>query len=177
LRIIGGKYKGRIIGVSRNFRGRPTTDFARESLFNILNNSVDFEMVTVLDLFGGSGSISFEFASRGCTSIDIVDIDFHALKTIDTMAAKLGISGMRTIRSDYARYLKSCLKKYNIIFADPPYAMKELRELPNLVLSSSLLEMEGRFILEHPKDYDFSGHSHFTEHRKYGNVNFSFFRS
>ena len=176
MRIIGGKYKGRIIEVSRNFKGRPTTDFARESLFNILNNSIDFETVKVLDLFGGSGSISFEFASRGCPSVDVVDIDFHSLKAIDEMAAKLGITGMRTIRSDSFSYLKSCRKKYDIIFADPPYAMKELPELPDLVMRSSLLEKEGRFILEHPKEYDFSGHPNFTDHRKYGNVNFSFFR-
>jgi 16S rRNA (guanine966-N2)-methyltransferase len=176
LRIIAGKYKGRIIEISRNFKGRPTTDYARESLFNILNNSIDFETVSVLDLFGGSGSISFEFASRGCPSIDVVDVDSRTLKTIDEMVAKLGISGMRTIHSDYVRYLKSCRKKYDIIFADPPYAMKELPELPDRVMNSSLLNKEGRFILEHPKDYVFSAYAYFTEHRKYGNVNFSFFR-
>jgi len=176
LRIISGKYKGRIIIISRNFKGRPTTDFARESLFNILNNIIDFETVRVLDLFGGSGSISFEFASRGCPSVDVVDIDFHSLKAIDEMAAKLGITGMKTIRSDSLRYMKSCRKKYDIVFADPPYEMKELPELPDMVMTSSLLEKEGRFILEHPRKYDFSGHPHFTQHRKYGNVNFSFFR-
>jgi 16S rRNA (guanine966-N2)-methyltransferase len=176
LRIIGGKYKGRIIGISRNFKGRPTTDFARESLFNILNNTIDFDTIRVLDLFAGSGSISFEFASRGCPSLDVVDIDFRTLKAIDEMALKLGITGMKTIRSDSFQYLKSCRKKYTIVFADPPYAMKELKELPDRVIHSSLLEENGIFILEHPKEYDFSGHPHFTEHRKYGNVNFSFFR-
>ncbi|MBP1669184.1 MAG: putative methyltransferase [Bacteroidetes bacterium] len=176
MRIIGGKYKGRIIGVSRNFKGRPTTDFARESLFNILNNTVDFETISVLDLFGGSGSISFEFASRGCPSVDVVDIDFHSLKAIDEMVLKLRIKGIRTIRSDGFAYLKSCRKKYGIIFADPPFAMKELPELPERVLHAALLEKEGRFILEHPKEYDFSGHPHIVDHRKYGNVHFSFFR-
>jgi 16S rRNA (guanine(966)-N(2))-methyltransferase RsmD len=176
LRIIGGKYKGRIIEISRNYKGRPTTDFARESLFNILNNTTDFDTVRVLDLFGGSGSISFEFASRGCLSVDVVDIDFHSLKAIDEMTLKLGITGLRAIRSDSFKYLKSCRKKYDIIFADPPYAMKELPELPDRVIHSSLLENDGRFILEHPKEYNFSGHPYFTEHRKYGNVNFSFFR-
>jgi len=176
LRIIGGKYKGRIIEISRNFRGRPTTDFARESLFNILNNYIDFEMVKVLDLFGGSGSISFEFASRGSPSIDVVDIDSHTLRAIDEMAAKLGIPGMKTIRSDSVRYLKLCRKEYDIIFADPPYAMKDLPKLPDQVMQSSLLGTEGIFILEHPKEYNFSEHANFTDHRKYGNVNFSFFR-
>lgn len=176
MRIIGGKYKGRIIGVSRNFKGRPTTDFARGSLFNILNNTIDFETVSVLDLFGGSGSISFEFASRGCPSIDVVDLDFHSLKAIDETVLKLGINGLRTIRSDIFAYLKSCRKKYSIVFADPPYAIRELPELPDLVMRSALLENGGRFILEHPKEYDFSGHPHFRDHRKYGNVHFSFFR-
>jgi len=176
LRIIGGKYKGRIIGISRNFKGRPTTDFAREGLFNILNNTIDFDTVKVLDLFGGSGSISFEFISRGCSSVDVVDVDFQSLKAIDEMALKLGITALRTIRSDSFKYLKSCRKKYSIIFADPPYALKELPELPDRVIHSSLLEKDGRFILEHPKEYNFAGHAYFTEHRKYGNVNFSFFR-
>jgi 16S rRNA (guanine966-N2)-methyltransferase len=176
LRIIGGKYKGRIIEISRNFSGRPTTDFARESLFNILNNYIDFETVKVLDLFGGSGSISFEFASRGSPSVDVVDIDSHTLRAIDEMAAKLGIPGMKTIRSDSVRYLKLCRKEYDIIFADPPYAMKDLPELPDQVMQSSLLGSEGIFILEHPKEYIFSGHPNFTDHRRYGNVNFSFFR-
>jgi len=176
LRIIGGKYKGRIIDISRNFKARPTTDFARESLFNILMNIIDFDEVKVLDLFGGTGSISFEFASRGSTSVDIVDLDYHSLKAINEMAGKLGITGMRTIRSDVFRYIKSCHNKYDIIFADPPYALKDLDTLPDLVFNSSILETDGRFILEHPKGFVFSGNSHFTEHRKYGNVNFSFFR-
>ena len=176
MRIIGGKYKGRIIGVSRYFKARPTTDFAKESLFNILSNVIDFEDVKVLDLFGGTGSISFEFASRGCTSIDIVDLDSRSLKTIDEMAGNLGITGMRTIRSDVFRYLKSCTDNYDIVFADPPYTLKELSILPDRVFGSSILNMDGRFILEHPKGLDFSGHPYFAEHRKYGNVNFSFFR-
>lgn len=176
MRIIGGKYKGRNIEISRKFKGRPTTDFARESLFNILNNIIDFETVHVLDLFGGSGSISFEFASRGCMAVDIVDKDIHTLKAIDEMAARLMITGMRTIRFDSIRFLKTSRVQYDLVFADPPYAMKELPELPDLVMQSSLLVENGLFILEHPKDHDFSGHLHFRDHRKYGNVHFSFFR-
>jgi 16S rRNA (guanine966-N2)-methyltransferase len=176
LRIIGGKYKGRIIEIKRNFKSRPTTDFAREGLFNILANFIDFETVRVLDLFGGSGSISLEFVSRGCSSVDVVDIDFHSLETIHEMAAKLGVTAITTIRSDSLTYLKSCRKKYDIIFADPPYAMKELKELPGRVMESSLLEADGRFILEHPGRFDFSGNPHFMDSRRYGNVNFSFFR-
>jgi 16S rRNA (guanine966-N2)-methyltransferase len=176
LRIIGGKYKGRIIGVSRSFKARPTTDFARESLFNILSNFLEFEKVKVLDLFGGTGSISFEFASRGCTSIDVVDLDIHSLKAINEMVDKLGITGLRTLRAEAFTYVRSCHKKYDIVFADPPYALAELPSIPDRVFGSSILEPGGRLMLEHPKSFDFSGHAHFTEHRKYGNVNFSFFR-
>jgi 16S rRNA (guanine966-N2)-methyltransferase len=176
LRIIGGKYKGRIIQTDRNFKARPTTDFARESLFNILNNVIDFESVRVLDLFGGSGSISFEFVSRGCLVVDLVDIDFHSLKTVDAMAATLGVKGIRAIRSDVFKYIKTCPVKYDLIFADPPYALEELSSIPDKIFSAGLLNPGGRFILEHPKSYDFSQHAHFVDHRKYENVNFSFFR-
>jgi 16S rRNA (guanine966-N2)-methyltransferase len=177
LRIIGGKYKGRVIAVSRRFKARPTTDFARESLFNILSNLIEFEKVKVLDLFGGTGSLSFEFASRGCQSIDIVDKDIHSLKAVQEMAGKLGIKGMNTIRTDAFRYIRSCHKKYDVIFADPPYTLEALQTIPALVFDSSLLEKDGMLILEHPKSIDFSGHAHFSDHRKYGHVNFSFFRS
>jgi len=176
LRIIGGKYKGRIISVSRSFKARPTTDFAREGLFNILNNIIEFETVKVLDLFGGTGSIGFEFASRGCPSIDVVDMDVRSLRAIHEMAGKLGINGMQTIRAEAFRYIRSCSKKYDIIFADPPYALTELQSIPDLVFGCPVLEKEGRLILEHSKKNDFSGHAHFTDHRKYGNVNFSFFK-
>ena len=137
---------------------------------------VDFETVKVLDLFGGTGSIGFEFASRGCPSIDIVDMDGRSLKAIHEMAGKLGITGMQTIKADAFRYIHSCRKKYDIIFADPPYAMAELQSIPDLVFSCPILEEEGRLVLEHSKKNDFSGHAHFTDHLKYGNVNFSFFR-
>ncbi|MBN1414223.1 MAG: RsmD family RNA methyltransferase [Bacteroidales bacterium] len=176
MRIIGGKYKGRVIGLSHKFKARPTTDFARESLFNILANVVDFNDVKVLDLFGGSGSISFEFASRGCMSIDVVDLDAYSLKAITETARKLEITGMRTIRADVFRYIASCSNTYNIVFADPPYDLKELATLPELILGSLILEKNGRFILEHPKGFNFSDNAYFTEHRKYGNVHFSFFR-
>lgn len=162
--------------MSRGFKARPTTDFARESLFNILSNHIEFARVKVLDLFGGTGSISFEFASRGCLSIDIVDRDVSSLRAIGEMAEKLDIKGMRTVRADAFRYIRSCSKKYDIVFADPPYTLAELHSIPGMVLDSSLLEKDGMLILEHPKNFDFSANDHFTDHRRYGNVNFSFFR-
>jgi len=130
----------------------------------------------VLDMFGGTGSISFEFASRGCMFIDIVDTDSHSLRAVNEMADKLGITAIHTIRADTFRYIRSCQKKYDIVFADPPYALEEFQSIPDRVFNSSLLETEGIFILEHPKKFDFSEHAHFSDHRKYGHVNFSFFR-
>jgi 16S rRNA (guanine(966)-N(2))-methyltransferase RsmD len=176
LRIIGGKYKGRVIQVSRNFKARPTTDYARESLFNILNNLIDFSAVQVLDLFGGTGSIAFEFASRGCHSVDVVEINARTLRSLNEAAVLLGIKEIYTIRADVFRYIKSCAKKYDVIFADPPFALKELRNIPDTIFSTPLLETDGLLILEHPKEYDFSGHLHFNDHRRYGHVNFSFFK-
>ncbi len=177
MRIIGGKYKGRVIQVKRNFYARPTTDFAREGLFNILSNAFDFNGLNILDLFGGTGSISFEFASRGCRSVDIVEINPNSLKSIQSTINLLGITGINLIRADVFRYIKSCSKKYNIIFADPPYSLKKITEIPKLIFESDLLEQNGLFILEHPKNYQFDNDSHFYEHRKYGNVNFTFFRA
>ncbi len=176
MRIIGGKYKGRVIQVNRNFNARPTTDFAREGLFNILSNIFDFSKINVLDLFGGTGSISFEFVSRGCPSVDIVEISLHSLKSIQSMISLTGISGINLIRADVFRYIKSCRKKYNIIFADPPYSLKTITKIPELIFNSDLLEENGLFILEHPRIYHFEDHPCFSDHRSYGNVHFTFFR-
>ena len=176
MRIIGGKYKGRVIEIKRNFHARPTTDFAREGLFNILSNIFDFTDLSILDLFGGTGSISFEFASRGCTSVDIVEIDIHALRSIQSTVSHLGLTGINIIRADVFRYIKSCHRKYNIVFADPPYSLKSIPEIPALIFNSDLLAKNGLFILEHPKNFDFANDQHFYEHRRYGNVHFTFFR-
>jgi 16S rRNA (guanine(966)-N(2))-methyltransferase RsmD len=176
LRIIGGKYKGRVIKVKRNFHARPTTDFAREGLFNILSNIFDFSNLNILDLFGGTGAIGFEFASRGCRSVDIVEIDIHSLNSIQSTIDRLGITEIHTIRADAFRYIKSCRKKYHIVFADPPYSLKTIPEIPVLIFNSDLLEDDGIFILEHPKSYNFENDPHFYDHRCYGNVHFTFFR-
>jgi len=176
LRIIGGKYKGRRITPPPGFRARPTTDFARESLFNILSNRVDFESIRVLDLFGGTGSISYEFASRGVPEIHIIEKDIKHISGIRRIIKDMGFAMIRPVHIDVKSFLKTCTTKYDIVFADPPYELNWLAEIPSLVLGSEILEEEGFLILEHPKSLSFAGQQFFFEHRNYGGVNFSFFR-
>lgn len=175
MRIIGGTYKGRNITVSRGFDSRPTTDFAKEGLFNILHNYFDFDNTLVLDLFGGTGSITFEFISRGCKSTDLVEINSRAVHAIAKLAEDLGMKGIHPVRMDAFRFIEICKKQYNIIFADPPYDLKCLPTLPDLVFGHQLLLPEGWFILEHSKTHNFSTHPRFSEMRNYGSVHFSFF--
>jgi 16S rRNA (guanine(966)-N(2))-methyltransferase RsmD len=174
LRIIGGKYKSRRIVPAAGLKARPTTDFARESLFNILNNRIDFESVAVLDLFSGTGSISFEFASRGA-EVHLVEMDRNHYSGIIRIINELGFTNIRPIRIDVKAYLKTCTFKYDVVFADPPYQLSWLNDIPDLVLKSEIIKEDGFFILEHPKSLIFNGHGNFTEHRNYGGVNFSFF--
>lgn len=177
MRIVGGDHKGRIIEVSRDFDSRPTTDFAREALFNILSNLFDFSEITFLDLFGGTGSISMECHSRGCRNIDLVEINSRAIRFISQMAAKLHMSEIHTVRMDAFRFLEICRRKYDVIFADPPFDMKSLPNLPGAVLQKNILSEGGVFILEHSANYHFENEAGFFETRKYGSVYFSFFRS
>lgn len=177
MRIIGGKYKGRRITPQAGFKARPTTDFARESLFNILNNRIDFEEVSVLDLFSGTGSISYEFASRGAREVHLVEMDTRHISGIRRIIKDMGITNIKTIHIDVRAYLKTCAVKYDVVFADPPYELSWLREIPDLVIGSGIVNEEGFFILEHPRDMSFSSHKLFFEHRNYGGVNFSFFRA
>lgn len=176
MRIIGGKYKGRRIVPPKNFKARPTTDFAREGLFNILNNRVDFETISVLDLFAGTGSISYEFASRGAESVHLVDKDSVHIAGIKRIIHDLGFENIRPVHIDVKAYLKTCSVKYDIVFADPPYDLPWLKELPDLVTQANIIRQDGFFILEHPKALSFASHRLFFEHRNYGGVNFSFFK-
>ena len=176
MRIIGGKYKGRRIDPPSNFQARPTTDFAHEGLFNILNNRIDFEVINVLDLFSGTGSISFEFASRGAVSVHLVEKDLKHISVIRRIIKDMGFDNIRPIHIDVKAYLKTCSIKYDVIFADPPYDLKWLKELPDLVTQAGVINDDGFFILEHPKSLSFTGHNLFFEHRNYGGVNFSFFK-
>jgi 16S rRNA (guanine966-N2)-methyltransferase len=176
LRIIGGKYKGRIINPISGLKARPTTDFAKESLFNILNNRVDFESISVLDLFSGTGCISFEFASRGTETVHLVEKDSRHLAGIRHIINEIGFKNIKPIHIDVKAYLKTCKFKYDIIFADPPYDISWLKEIPDLIIRSGILKEDGFFVLEHPKSMDFKSHEMFFEQRNYGSVNFSFFK-
>ena len=177
MRIITGQYKGRHFDIPRSFKARPTTDFAKENIFNVLNAYIDFEDAMALDLFSGTGSISLELLSRGCKNVVSVEADRDHYAFIKQCLAKLGTDRCITIRGDVFRYLKTCHQQFDFIFADPPYALKQLKEIPDIVLSGNLLTDDGIFVFEHGKDYDFSSHPHFVEHRSYGSVNFSLFTS
>jgi 16S rRNA (guanine966-N2)-methyltransferase len=176
LRIIGGKYKGRRITPPGNFKARPTTDFAREGLFNILSNRLNLEDAVVLDLFSGTGCISYEFASRGTASVHLVEKDYVHINGIRKIISEIGFENIKAIRIDVKAYLKTCNIKYDIVFADPPYELKWLRDLPDLVTEAGILKPDGFFILEHPRVISFTEHKLFFEHRNYGGVNFSFFK-
>jgi 16S rRNA (guanine(966)-N(2))-methyltransferase RsmD len=176
LRITGGKYGSRIINPPAGLKARPTTDFARVGLFNILNNRIIYEELNVLDLFSGTGSISFEFASREVASVHLIEKDSRNISGIRRMIRELGFENIKAIHIDVKSYLKICKIKYDIVFADPPYDLPWLENLPDLVIDSGIIKKDGFFILEHPRKIKFSSHRLFFEHRNYGSVNFSFFR-
>ena len=177
MRIITGKYKGRHFDIPRSFKARPTTDFAKENIFNVLIQYVDFDSAEALDLFSGTGSISLELLSRGCSRVVSVELDRDHHRFIQDCLKKLAVTDIVIpIRGDVFRFIKSCHQQFDFIFADPPYALKELPTLPDIIIDRGLLKPDGLFVLEHGKDNDFSQHPHFIEHRQYGSVNFSLFR-
>lgn len=177
MRVITGKYKGRHFDVPRTFKARPTTDFAKENLFNVLNGYIDWdEQPSALDLFAGTGSITLELLSRGCLQVISVEKDPMHYKFIKGTIDYLQDLNAVPVRGDVFKFLSQCRGRFDIIFADPPYALKEIPELPDMILDRSLLNPEGVFILEHGRDNDFSQHPRFVEHRAYGSVNFSLFQ-
>ncbi len=178
MRVITGKYKGRHFDVPRSFKARPTTDFAKENLFNVLRSYLDFEEgPSALDLFAGTGSISLELLSRGCRRVVSVEKDPQHYAFIRSVVEKLQDQVADPVRADVLRFIEKCREQFDFIFADPPYALKELPQLPDLILSRPLLRPGGLFVLEHGQSNDFSLHPFFLEHRAYGSVNFSFFRA
>lgn len=183
MRIIRGKYKGHHFPTPTNFKARPTTDFAKEGLFNILeNNYFDFEeeQPIALDLFAGTGSIGLELASRGCRKVVSVEKDFKHWQFLAKVSRELKDNAWLPIHADAFKFCKQTKEKYNIVFADPPYALPNLADIPDAVLGTGtddcLLAEGGIFILEHGKTNDFSTHPRLFDHRTYGSVNFSFFR-
>lgn len=178
MRIISGKFKGRRFSPPKSFKARPTTDFAKENLFNVLNNIIDWEEIKALDLFGGTGGISFELISRGSPRVVCVEKNFNHTKFIEKTKEDLKIgSEMSLLKMDVFTYLENSKDSFDFIFADPPYDLKNFEDVPRLVFEKNLLNKGGVFILEHSKDYDFSQLPLFESKRVYGSVNFTIFRN
>ncbi len=178
MRIISGRFKGRkFYPPANNWPTRPTTDFAKEGLFNILMNQIDFESVKMLDLFGGTGNHGYEFISRGCTDVTYVN-KFHAcVKFVRETASVLEIKGeIKIVKADVFKFMERSHEKYDYIFAGPPYGMPRLDELPDLIFQYGLLSEDGLLVLEHNPNHSFSDHSFFSEERNYGKTIFSFFK-
>ena len=175
MRIVGGIYGGRVIVPPRNLRARPTTDFAKENLFNVLQNKTDIENAQVLDLFAGTGSISYEFVSRGAGSVTSVEINGVHHDFIRKTAANFGMKNLYAVKANVYLYLKSTAKQYDIIFADAPYDQEGTENVIETVFERELLKTDGLLIFEHSKSKSFTDHPRFIEERRYGSVHFSIF--
>lgn len=175
MRIISGSHRGRIIHPPKNLPVRPTTDFAKESIFNILHNYFELEGLKILDLFCGTGNISYEFASRGCADIIAIDNNFNCCDFVKKTAAAFHMQQIKVMKADVFSFLKKTAGTFHIIFADPPYDMEHMDKIHELAFEKKLLKAEGWLIIEHGPHTDLSALPHFKEKRNYGNVNFSIF--
>jgi 16S rRNA (guanine(966)-N(2))-methyltransferase RsmD len=176
MRIIGGKYGGRVLKVPEFSPTRPTTNIAKEALFNIIENYYNFDNIRFLDLFGGTGQLSYEMASRGCTDITIVEQFPKCVKFIEQTINLLEIQGMRVYPIDIFKYIKIVKnEKFDLIFAGPPYPLPNLPDIPDLVFENDLIEGEGWFVMEHNPQHSFKKHPHFWKQNNYGQTIFSIF--
>ena len=175
MRIISGKYGRRRFDVPTNITARPTTDMARENLFNVLGNIIDLEGKTVLDLFAGTGAMSFEFLSRGAAHVTAVEKARVQAEFIKRVQQQLQDENLTLVRGDVFKFVATCRQSYEISFADPPYDLPRFGEIPKLVLDSPLVHDGTLFIMEHPREHDFSTVPHFSQQRVYGKVNFTLF--
>jgi 16S rRNA (guanine(966)-N(2))-methyltransferase RsmD len=175
MRIIRGKYGRRRFDVPKNITARPTTDFARENIFNVIENMYDLEGATALDLFAGTGAISWEFLSRGCKEVTCIEMAATQANFIKSVKEKLQDNNLTIIRGDVFKYINSCKRQFDIVFADPPYDLPRFDEIAELVLNSKILHPGSIFILEHSKVRDYTSLPHFEQQRVYGSVNFSIF--
>ena len=175
LRIIGGKKGGIVIHAPANLPVRPTTDRAKESLFNILHNHFNLDTVCALDLFSGTGNMAYEFASRGATKVVSVDINFNCYNFIKQSKIKQGFDNLEVSKADVFKYLQKCEDSFDIIFADAPYDSNRISEIPNLVLGKNILKQGGWLIVEHGSELDLSKHPRIKEIRKYGHSTVSIF--
>ncbi len=177
MRIVTGKYKGRHFDVPWTFKARPTTDCAKENIFNVIRGYVDVEGARCLDLFAGTGSISLEMLSRGAAQVVSVELDRDHASFIHQCMTRLGEQDNHVlIRGDVMRFVRSCKQQFDLIFADPPYTLPNIADLPQMILNSELLAEGGLLVFEHGKKNRFADTPHYLEHRAYGSVNFSLFR-
>jgi len=177
MRIISGTHKGRHIPILKNFPSRPTTDFAKENIFNIISNHFNFEDTAALDLFSGTGSISYEFSSRGCREIISVEKDFRSVKFINKTIHDAGLDNIRVVKYDVFKFIEKCTQTFDIIFADPPYDLNNISFIPELVFERKILNKNGWLILEHGKNQQFNDNQHLINTRSYGSINFSIFEN
>jgi 16S rRNA (guanine966-N2)-methyltransferase len=175
MRIIGGIHKGYILKQPKLEPTRPTTNIAKEALFSIIDNYFNFDNIKVLDLFGGTGSISYEFGSRGTENITTVELDTHAIKFIQKTSEKLNLVGHKILQMNVLDYIENCREEYDVIFAGPPYKMPEIPLIPDKIIERGLIEGEGWFIMEHDPKHNFDRHPHLWTRRNYGQTNFSIF--
>ena len=175
MRIIGGRLRGKKIDPPAGYKARPTTDFAREGLFNVLGNEYEFEDLKVLDLFGGTGAVAFEFASRGASMVYSVEMARENASFIKTEAKRLGLDNVTMVRDNVFEFLDICREKFDIIFADPPYALEGLENIPDKIFARDILHPGCYFILEHGDEHSFATHPRFKKEKRYGRVHFSFF--
>ncbi|MGB1241616.1 MAG: RsmD family RNA methyltransferase [Chitinophagales bacterium] len=176
MRIIGGKHKGYRFTPPKKTPARPTTDRAKEALFNILYNTFDFEYTKVLDLFGGTGSLSYEFASRGCKDITLVEIDKGNIRFIHRIVEKLEFP-IRIVQLDVFKFMRTNPLQYDLIFAGPPYPLPNLDSIPDKIFEHNVIAPEGWLVLEHNPKHNFDDHPHFLEKRNYGTTIFSIFEA
>jgi 16S rRNA (guanine(966)-N(2))-methyltransferase RsmD len=174
MRIISGTHKGKSIVAPKQIKARPTTDFAKESLFNILENKVEIEGLKVLDLFGGTGNISYEFASRGAESVLTVDKSMDSYKFINTFAHENDLP-VKCVKSDVFKFLNKPKDSFPLVFADPPYDLRNIKTLPSVIFKNNWVVPNGLLVVEHGRETDFSKEAHYIETRTYSRVNFSFF--
>lgn len=175
MRIISGKYGRRRFDVPTNISARPTTDMARENLFNVLGNLLDFDGLRCLDLFAGTGAISFEMLSRGAASVTAVEKAHVQCAFMRKVATTLHDDNITVVKGDVFKFVATCARQYDFIFADPPYDLPEFAQIPELILQSSMVKPGTIVVVEHSRAYDFSSLEHFAQHRVYGKVNFSIF--
>ncbi|MBQ3148598.1 MAG: RsmD family RNA methyltransferase [Alistipes sp.] len=176
MRIVSGTLGGRVINPPKNLRARPTTDFAKENLFNVLGNMIDFEEIEVLDLFAGTGSISYEFASRGARSVTSVEINAVHYNFIRSTAKSFGLNNLHPVKANAFLYVKSCHKQFDVIFSDAPYDLEGSEQIIDSVFGNELLKDDGIFIFEHSKSKSFDSHPNFVQMRSYGSVQFTIFK-